>query len=99
MVAGGQDYGATSGKTATDTAGIYSYNEYCVIYEEWRDDFEHWCTNYDCHVQEMSNTREVDDLKRQLQSSEALVADLQKTLQQRDSELAILRSKVSQYSF
>ena len=56
---------------------------------------EHWGTNYDCRVQEMSNMREADDLKGQLQSSEALVADLQKTLQQRDSELATLRSKVS----
>ena len=66
-----------------------------MIYKEWRGDFEHWCTNNDCRVQEMSNTREVDDLKRQLQSSEAPVADLQKTLHQRDSELEILRSKVS----
>ena len=42
-------------------------------------------------MQELSNMREVNDLKGQLQSSEALVADLQKTLQQRDSEM---RSKV-----
>ena len=34
------------------------------------------------------------DLERQLRSSEALVADFQKTLQQRDSELETLRSKV-----
>ena len=36
--------------------------------------------------------REVNDPKGQLRSSEALAADLQKTLQQRDSELM---SKVS----
>ena len=46
----------------------------------------------------MSNTREVGEMKAQLQSSEALVADLQQTLHQRDSELETLRSKVSQYS-
>ena len=39
--------------------------------------------------------REIDDLERQLRSNEALVAEFQKTLQQRDSELEILRSKVS----
>ena len=43
-------------------------------------------------MQEQSNRREIGDLERQLRSSEALVADFQKTLQQRDSEL---RSKVS----
>ena len=35
------------------------------------------------------------DLQRQLQSSEALVADFKKTLQQRDLELEALRAKVS----
>ena len=37
--------------------------------------------------------------KRHLRSSEALVADLQKTLQQWDSQLETLRSKVSPPSF
>ena len=46
-------------------------------------------------VQEQSSRREIGDLERQLRSSEALVADFQKTLQQRDSELETLRSKVS----
>jgi serine/threonine protein kinase len=43
--------------------------------------------------QEQSSRREIGDLERQLRSSEALVADFQKTLQQRDSELETLRSK------
>ena len=47
------------------------------------------------YIQEQSNKKEIDDLKGQLQSSEALVVDLQKTLQQRDSELETLRPQVS----
>ena len=50
--------------------------------------------DYGLCVQEQSSRRKVDDLERQLQSSEALVADLQDTLQQRDSELETLRPKV-----
>ena len=50
--------------------------------------------DYDCCVQEQSNRKKIGDLESQLQLSEALVADFQKTLQQRDSELEILRSKV-----
>ena len=42
----------------------------------------------------MCSRRKVDDLEEQLQSSKALVADLQKTLQERDSELETLRLKV-----
>ena len=38
--------------------------------------------------------RKIGDLERQLQSSEALAAEFLKTLQQRDSELETLRSKV-----
>ena len=45
-------------------------------------------------VQEQSSRLEIDDLERQLQSSEALVADLKENLQQRDTEPEILRSKV-----
>ena len=49
-----------------------------------------------CHcVQEQSSRREIGDLQRQLQSSEALVADFQKTLQQRDYTLEKLRAMVS----
>ena len=44
---------------------------------------------------EQSSRKEIRDLKRQLQSSEALMADFLKTLQQRDSELETLRAKVS----
>ena len=52
-----------------------------------------------CHcVQEQSNRREIEDLQRQLQSSEAIVADFQNTLQQRDSMLETLRAKVSIHS-
>ena len=39
--------------------------------------------------------RELAQTQQQLRSSEALVADFQKTLQQRDSELETLRSKVN----
>ena len=46
-------------------------------------------------VQEQLSRREIDGLKKQLQSSGAQVADLWNTLQQKDSELRILRSKVS----
>ena len=46
-------------------------------------------------IQKKSGRKEVDDLERQLQSSKALVADLEKTLQERDSELETLRLKVS----
>ena len=54
------------------------------------------CTNCGLcvYIQEQSSKREVDDLKEQLQSSEALVADLRNTLQQRDSELETQRAKV-----
>ena len=45
-------------------------------------------------MQEQSSRREIGDLERQLRSSEALVAEFQKTLQQRDSELETLRSTV-----
>ena len=37
----------------------------------------------------------VDDLEKQLRFSEALMTDVQKTPQQKDSELEVLRSKVS----
>ena len=39
--------------------------------------------------------REIGDLKEQLQSSEALVADFQKDLQQKDTELNALRVMVT----
>ena len=45
-------------------------------------------------LKEQSSRSEIGDLERRLQSSEALVADLKKTPQQRDSELETLRSKV-----
>ena len=41
---------------------------------------------------------ELAHVQQQLQSSEDLVAELQKTLQQRDSELETLRSKVGSFS-
>ena len=41
---------------------------------------------------------EISDLKRKLQSSEALVADFQNTLQQRDSELEASKPKVNTHS-
>ena len=46
------------------------------------------------YVQEQSSRRVIGDLEGQLQFSEALVAEFQKTLQQRDAELERLRSKV-----
>ena len=49
------------------------------------------------HVQEQSSRREICDLKQQLQSSKDQVADLKKNIQHRDSDLEILRSKVSPY--
>ena len=72
---------------------IFTY----IVYYETRADCEHWTS--DClsvYMQEQLSRREIGDLERQLRSSEALVADfqLQKTLQQRDSELETLRSKV-----
>ena len=45
-------------------------------------------------LKEQSSRSEIGDLERQLRSSEAVVADLKKTPQQRDSELETLRSKV-----
>ena len=42
--------------------------------------------------------RDIEDLQRQLQSIEALVADFQKALQQKGSELETLRAKVSHHS-
>ena len=45
-------------------------------------------------LKEQSNKREKEDLVSQLQSSEALVADFQKTLQHIDLELKTLRTKV-----
>ena len=42
---------------------------------------------------------ELAHVQQQLQSSEDLVAELQKTLQQRDSELETLRSKVYRLLF
>ena len=48
---------------------------------------------YRC-VQEQSSRREIDNLKQGLQSSESLVADFQKSLQLKDSELETLREKV-----
>ena len=64
-----------------------------VIFSKWR--VECLCFDYGHCVQEQSTRRKVDDLERQLRSSEALVAHLQDTLQQRNSELETLRSKVS----
>ena len=58
-------------------------------------DCDHWTT--DClsvYIQEQSSRREIGDLMSQLQSSEALVAEFQMTLQQRDSELETLRTIV-----
>ena len=49
-------------------------------------------------IQEQSSRREIGDLQRQLESSEALVADLRKTVQQRDSELNAVEPKVSTFS-
>ena len=46
-------------------------------------------------VQEQSSRREIGYLQTQLQSSEAIVADLKKILQEKDSELETLRPKVS----
>ena len=46
-------------------------------------------------VQEQSVKKEIGDLERQLRSSETLVVDLKKTVQQRDSELKTLKTKVS----
>ena len=48
-------------------------------------------------MQEQSSKKEIGDLQRQLQSSEALVDECLRTLQQRDSELEMLRSKVGNY--
>ena len=45
-------------------------------------------------MQEQSSSIEIDDLKEQLQSSEATVANLQNDLQQRDLELETLTAKV-----
>ena len=45
------------------------------------------------HVQEQCSRRDIEDLQQQLQSSETLVAEFQKTLNQRDSELETLKQK------
>ena len=50
------------------------------------------------YIQEQSSRKEVCDLERRLCSSEALVADFQKSLQQRDSELEALKAKVTTHS-
>ena len=58
-------------------------------------------TRTDMHVacgQEQSSRREVGDVEQRLRSSEALVADFQKSLQQRDLELETLRAKVTTHS-
>ena len=72
----------------------------CLLW--FPDSWEHsslWGVEYNCCyglcVQEQSSRRKVDDLERLLRSSEARVAHLQDTIQQRDLELETLRSKVS----
>ena len=45
-------------------------------------------------IQEQSSRRDINELKGELRSSEAVVAELQNTLQQRDLELDTVRSKV-----
>ena len=50
-------------------------------------------------VQEQYSRWDMRDLQRQLQSSEALVADFKKILQQRDLELEVLWAKVSIRSY
>ena len=57
-----------------------------------RADSEHWdAVSLSLCVQEQSSRREIGDLERQVKSNEA---DFQNTLQQGNSELETLRSKV-----
>ena len=67
-----------------------------VIFITWSTTGQ-WILNYWLYpcAQEQSSRREIGDLEKQLQLSEALVADFQKTLQQRDSDLETLRLKVN----
>lgn len=46
------------------------------------------------YVQVQSSRKEIQDLQQQLRSSEALVADLQKTVQQRDFKVETLSPMV-----